>query len=194
MAFSYTLGIATSTPTSVVAERLAAVAFDTHLLGSAVPPAELLGEGIVTLHGTWLRVIEEDEEPDPDDPLVKSPGIAASTIVIFRHKKNVFPEEQDDDVVLLTSRLLEQVPGDAVLHLGYETAKLVRRAGRTSLSNDTELWTAHRLALISQDYDRTTYRIDQGASLRSCLETREAVGVEAGRLRTVESIHDRLGA
>ncbi|MFD8722812.1 SitI3 family protein [Streptomyces sp. NPDC059629] len=104
---------------------------------------------------------EEDEEPDPDDPLVKSLGIAASTIVIFRHKKNVFPEEQDDDDVLLTSRLLEQVPGDAVLHLAYETAKRVRRAGRTRLSDDTELWTTHRLALISQAYDRTTHSIDQ---------------------------------
>ncbi|MEV7390957.1 SitI3 family protein [Streptomyces sp. NPDC091215] len=55
---------------------------------------------------------------------------------------------------------LLQVPGDAVLHLEHETAKLVRRAGRTSLSDDTELWTAHRLALISQDYDRATYKID----------------------------------
>ncbi|MFD8812590.1 hypothetical protein ACFV23_14190 [Streptomyces sp. NPDC059627] len=62
--------------------------------------------------------------------------------------------------MLLTSRLLEQVPGDAVLHLEYESAKLVRRAGRTSLSDDTELGTAHRLALISQEYDRTTYKID----------------------------------
>ncbi|RPE42735.1 hypothetical protein EDD90_5895 [Streptomyces sp. Ag109_O5-1] len=167
---------------------------DRETIGGDIDPQRLgQGHGLAVLPGqyvpvggTWLRGIEEDEEPDPDDPLVKSPGIAASTIVVFGHTKNVFPEEQDDDVVLLTSRLLEQVPGDAVLHLEYETAKPVRRAGRTSLSDDTELWTAHRLALISQDYDRTTYGIDQGASLRSRLETREAVGVEVGRLWTAD--------
>ncbi|MFI6490643.1 SitI3 family protein [Streptomyces sp. NPDC050564] len=160
MAFSYTLDIATSTPAIVVAEKLIHAATDAQLLRSPLSPEDLLDEGAVTVHGTWLRVIEEEDEPDPDDPLIKNLGITSSTTVIFRYKKSVYAQEQDDDVVLLTSRLLEQVPGDAVLHLDYETAKLVRHAEKTSLSDDTELWTPHRLALISQDYDRTTYKID----------------------------------
>ncbi|WP_406444076.1 SitI3 family protein [Streptomyces sp. NBC_01613] len=160
MAFSYTLDIATPMSTLDVADKLVQTATDAHLLQSPTASEVLLDEGAVTVHGTWLRVIEEDEEPDPDDPLIKNLGIAASTTVIFRYKKNVYAQEQDDDVVLLASRLLEKVPGDAVLHIDYESAKLVRRAGKTSLSEDTELWTPGRLTLISQEYDRTTYKID----------------------------------
>ncbi|MET7696935.1 SitI3 family protein [Streptomyces sp. NPDC005485] len=160
MAFSYTLDIATSMSALDVAERLVHTASDAQLLQPAPSPEDLLAEGAVTVHGTWLRVIEEEDEPDPDDPLVKNLGISPSMTVIFRYKKNVYAQEQDDDVAFLASRLLEQVPGDAVLHLDYESAKLVRRAGKTSLSDDAELWTPNRLALISQEYDRATYKID----------------------------------
>lgn len=160
MSLSCTLDIAASEPPSQVAEKLTAVANDAQLLHSPPPPAaDLLTQGITTTHGTWLRVLAEDDEPDPDDPLVTNLGFTPTTTVIFRYKKEAY-EKQDDDIVLLSSRLLEKVPGDAVLHVDHESAKLVRRAGRTSLSGDAELWTPHRLSLVSQEYDRATFTID----------------------------------
>ncbi|MGW7408772.1 SitI3 family protein [Streptomyces sp. NPDC054833] len=160
VAFSCTLDIAASDSPLCVAEKLVHVASDAQLLQSPPPPAaDLLTEGISTAHGTWLRVLAEDDEPDLEDPLVENLEFTPTTTVIFRYKKGAY-EEQDEDVVLLSSRLLEEVPGDAVLHVDYESAKLARRAGKTSLSDDAELWTPYRLSLISQEYDRATLKID----------------------------------
>jgi hypothetical protein len=111
VAFSYTLDIATSDSPLCVAEKLVHVTSAAQLLQSPPPPAaDLLTEGISTAHGIRLRVLAEDDEPDPEDPLVENLGFTPTTTVIFRYKKGAY-EEQDEDVVLLSSRLLEEVPG-----------------------------------------------------------------------------------
>lgn len=154
MAISYSLEMATPLPAGQVARELNDVGHAAGLFDASVTPDLVLGEGAATERGTWIRVC--DASLESWHPVISDLGFTPTVWVTFRFKKQDM-SSQDDDMVRLVSGLLERVPGDAVLHFQFESIWLLRRGTDLSLSEDDDLWPAHRLALVSQPYRRATH-------------------------------------
>ncbi|WP_086826504.1 SitI3 family protein [Allokutzneria sp. NRRL B-24872] len=155
MAIDYSLEIATPLPPAEVAHALKKAAQRNRLLGAAVAPPDLLGDGVLTGHGTWVHV--SANEPEPWDPVLVDLGLASTTTVTFRMGKSDPVHLQQDDVIALTVALLERVPGDAVLHFQLEVIWLLRRGGRLTITEQDDWWPPHRLTLLDIPYRRETH-------------------------------------
>jgi hypothetical protein len=153
MALDYDLDLGTTTPAVQVARELREVAVAAGLLGSSVSPELILEEGVTTSHGTWVRVI--DANPRPWDAVITDLGFTPTVTVGFRLGRTAFASQ--DEMVQLTSGLLERVPGDAVLHFQYEDIWLLRRDGELSLNERDDLWPPRRLATVRQPCRRATH-------------------------------------
>jgi hypothetical protein len=87
----------------------------------------------------------------------RATGIQPNGHDFFRQHKLTDMPAQTDDMVRLTSDLLDRVPGDAILHFDYECMMLMRRAGELSLNARSDVWPPHRLAAVHQSYSRGTH-------------------------------------
>ncbi|SEN37767.1 SitI3 family protein [Actinacidiphila rubida] len=155
MAISHSFSIATTMPPAEVARALKAIGSGAGLLAAAVTPEALLDPGVVSEHGTWIRVVAT--RPQPWSPLVTDLGISPSVRVAFVFDKEADLAGQEDDVILLVAGLLDQVPGDAALEYHDEIIWLLRRGDDLSLNERDDLWSPQRLAAVQQPYRRATY-------------------------------------
>lgn len=156
MAISYSLEVATPASAVRVAQAVRDIASDLGLFDSTVAAEQVLNEGASTVTGTWIRVVET--KPQSWNPVVSDLGFTPSVSVAFRLDKETEISAQQDDMVRITSRLLDRVFGDAVLHSVYETIWLLRRSGDVTLSERADLWPDNRLATVAQTYRRATHR------------------------------------
>ncbi|WP_394613699.1 SitI3 family protein [Lentzea sp. JNUCC 0626] len=140
MALSYSLDIATSLSADQVARRLPVLPGDPE-----VTLGQLL-QGVAVAEGTWLRV--GATEPSPWSVVESDLGFAPTVWVVFRLDKETDTARQLDDVVRRTIAVLDEVPGDAVLHFDYEVVWLLRRGGELSLNDRDDIWTPQRLAAV----------------------------------------------
>jgi hypothetical protein len=156
MALSYSLELVTPLSVTEVARKLDEVARSLRLFDASATVDALLGEGALTMYGTWLRVVTR--KPTPwGDPLIGSRIFTPTVSVVVRLDKDADITGQQDDMTRLAVGLLPQVPGDAVLHLDYEDVWLVRQNGKLSLSERSDLWPANRLPTLSLPYRRQTH-------------------------------------
>jgi hypothetical protein len=155
MAIDFDLEIATPLPAAQVAAELCDVVRTLGLFDEAVTPEQILKEGVRTRSDLWVRVL--DASPDPQDPVAEDLGFIPTVRVAFRLGKSTNMSAQQDDMIRLVFRLLDRVPGDAVLHFQYEYIWLLRRAGELSLNERSDLWQPQRLAAAHQPYRRATY-------------------------------------
>lgn len=155
MAISHSFGIATPLPPARIAQELRDIGGGAGLLDAAVTSASLLGEGAVTVGGTYLRVVET--RPQPWSPLVTDLRVTPSVGVAFRLGKHADLARQEDDVVRLACGLLRRIPGDAVLQYHFETVWLLRRGGDLSLNERDDLWSPRRLGEVPEPFRRATH-------------------------------------
>ncbi|KIZ14284.1 SitI3 family protein [Streptomyces natalensis] len=158
MAISYDLDMATAMSAEEVAGALCDVGRSAGLFGVAAGAELVLGDGVVTTGGTWIRVGEEKvhDWPRSWDPVVGDLGILTTVWAFFRLGRGSSLLDQQDDMVRLVDGLLSRVGGDAVLHFQSEQIWLLRRGGELSLSDDDDLWSPHRLAAVAQPYRRAS--------------------------------------
>jgi hypothetical protein len=156
MAISYDLDMATPMAASEVAGALCDVGRSVGLFGAAATAEAVLGDGVVTTGGTWIRAGEPrlDGMPRSWDPVVGDLGIMTTVWAFFRLGKGSPLLDQQDDMIRLVDGLLRRVRGDAVLHFQSEQIWLLRRGGELSLSDDDAVWRPHRLAAVAQPYRR----------------------------------------
>jgi hypothetical protein len=159
MAISYRLDMATPSPAARIAHELCDAARAIGLFDPSVTPERMLDEGAATTLGTWTRVIEV--ETQPWNPVVTDLGFTPTVAVVFRLDKQGEVSYQQDDMIRLVSGLLDRVPGDAVLHSGFEDIWLLRCGGELSLSEQADIWPPQRLAGLSQRYTRTTHTFSE---------------------------------
>jgi hypothetical protein len=155
MAIDYYLMLGTPKSVRQVADALRDTASHLDLLDPTVTTDELLANK-EDRNGTILTV--SDCTPRwPWDVVRDELGFTPTVSVGFRLDKFRSLADQEDDIVRLTSALLDCIPGDAVLHWDYEQIWLLRRDGELSLNERTDIWPPHRLALITQPYQRATH-------------------------------------
>ncbi|MGW3046309.1 SitI3 family protein [Kitasatospora sp. NPDC001159] len=159
MAISYSFDLVTPLSPDEVATKLEAVARGLQLSNASTDADKLLGDGSQTLNGTRIRVTPKSPAPW-GDPLVGGRVFTPTVSVMFRLDKMANISGQQDDVVRLAVGLLSHIPGDAVLHYDFEEIWLMRRDGELSLSERSDLWPQHRLALLSLPYRRQTQEFD----------------------------------
>jgi len=155
MAIDYTLALGTSLPASEVARELHEAARDLDVIDPSVTLDVLLDPGTVTTAGTWMRVVEA--KPSPWNPVAEDLGFVPTVRVVFEPDKTVDHSAQQDDMIRLVSELLARIPGNSVLHSGYEQIWLLRRDGDLSVNERTDMWPPARLALLTQPYRRATH-------------------------------------
>lgn len=158
MALDYDLDLGTTASASQVAHELRGVAVATGMVDASVTPELILQEGAETARGTWIRVIEAN--PRPWNAVITDLGFTPTVSVGFRLDKTD-PVTAQDEMIRLTSGLLDRIPGEAVLHFQYEVIWLVRRGGELSLNERDDLWPANRLASVSQPYQRKTHAFSE---------------------------------
>ncbi|MFI1097369.1 SitI3 family protein [Streptomyces sp. NPDC020917] len=159
MALAHSFSIATPLPPERIAHELKDIGAAAGLLDAAVTPESLLGEGAVTVGGTYLRVVEK--RPQPWSPLVTDLGITPSVGVAFRLAKHMDLARQEDDVVRLACGLLRRIPGDAVLQYHVETVWLLRRGDDLSLDERDDLWSPRRLGEVPAPFRRATHAFSE---------------------------------
>ncbi|MBV9025119.1 MAG: hypothetical protein JO362_15315 [Streptomycetaceae bacterium] len=154
MAITYTLTLSSPLTADEVAQELLTIAQEQDLLDTSVPADDLTRDGKATIHGTWLKVVDEDLSED--DP-VADLGIRPAVSVFFRYKKEGY-ETQDDDLTKMVASLLKRFAEDAVLHFEYDSIWLLRRNGELLVNDTTEEWTPSRLALLPESFGRATLK------------------------------------
>ncbi|MGW6918069.1 SitI3 family protein [Kitasatospora sp. NPDC054939] len=153
MAISYSLELVTAQPVDDVARTFAEAAHALRALDPATGADQLLGDGALTAHGTWVRVVTR--KPIPwGDPSIGGRTFTPTVSVAFRLGKEHDAGAQQDDMVRLSLAVLARVPGDAVLHLDSEQVWLVRQDGGLDLSTAADIWPPHRLAAVPAPYRR----------------------------------------
>ncbi|ARF57230.1 SitI3 family protein [Streptomyces gilvosporeus] len=158
MAISYDLDMATAMSAAEVAGALCEVGRSAGLFDAAASAELILGEGVVTTGGTWIRAGEPrlDGLPRSWDPVVGDLGITTTVWAFFRLGRGTPSPTQQDDMIRLVDGLLGRVRGDAVLHFQSEQIWLLRRGDGLSLSDDDDLWRPHRLAAVAHPYRRAS--------------------------------------
>lgn len=118
-------------------------------------PAHLL-HGTVTLRsGLWLSVTPVDEEdPDQPDQIATDFGIHRTVSVGLQLNGAKDPQPQMRDLLALVFAILARVPGDALLHLEYEEAWLLRRSGRLVFNAAEDVWHPDLLAMVPRPDER----------------------------------------
>jgi hypothetical protein len=81
-------------------------------------------------------------------------GITATLLAALWIDDSRPVEPQVAQMVTVVLALLDRVPGDALLHLDYEDAWLLRRAGQLLVNDDPEVWTPERSALVTRPHQR----------------------------------------
>ena len=157
MAIEFALEICTPLAAPQIADVVVGITRDLALTDPAVTPQDLL-DGALTVRGTWIRI--RDKKPEPWHTIPTELGFTPTIFIRFRMSKVDDILAQQDDMVRITARILEAVPGDAVLHRELETGWLVRKGGVVSLNERTDLWTAERLAMMPQPYQRESITLD----------------------------------
>ncbi|MFI9360697.1 SitI3 family protein [Kitasatospora sp. NPDC053057] len=156
MAISYSLELVTPWSTAQVAQTFADVARSLRLVDASATVDALLGDGVLTVYGTWLRVATR--KPTPwGDPEIGGRVFTPTVSIVFRLGKDADISGQQDDMTRLADGLLAQVPGDAVLHLDHEDVWMVRQDGELALSERSDFWPPNRLAGISAPYRRRNH-------------------------------------
>ncbi|MFE5586653.1 SitI3 family protein [Kitasatospora sp. NPDC056531] len=156
MAISYSLELVTPWSTAQVAQTLADVARSLRLVDASATVDTLLGDGVLTVYDTWLRVATR--KPTPwGDPQIGGRVFTPTVSVVFRLGKDADISGQQDDMTRLADGVLALVPGDAVLHLDYEDVWMVRQDGDLTLSERSDFWPPNRLAGISGPYSRRNH-------------------------------------
>jgi hypothetical protein len=151
MALDYTLALAVSISTAQVASEVHDVAAELGLFEESVTTEQIMDDGVLIRRRQWMRVLTDN--PRPWDQVIVELGFTPTVRVAFRQNKSTDTVEQTDDIVRLTSGLLDRVQGDAVLHFDYEYIQLVRRNGELIL-NDDDVWSPEGLAAVHQPYRR----------------------------------------
>lgn len=159
MSISYSLDMAAEQTASQVAHELCGIARSAGLFDEPIAPEEVLDDGAVTTKGTWMRVGEES--PQPWNPVIEDLGFAPTVAVVFQLGRGGDYLDQQDDMILLVSGLLNRTPGDAVLHFQFEVIWLLRRGSELSLNDRDDIWPPHRLAAVSQPFRRATHEFAQ---------------------------------
>lgn len=162
MAIEYTLKIDTSWSADAVAAEVLAAGQSFGILAGSDTVQRLLA-GVATRLDTLVLVMRLEEEAESRaswDPVVNTFGFTPTVSVLFRYNKFEDFDAQGDDMIRITSRLLERVPGDLILWM-WESERiwLLRRGGDLSL-NEQSMWTPRRLAMITQPYRRATATIE----------------------------------
>lgn len=155
MAIEYDFVVGTPAPVKQVAADVQEIALASGMVGAEVVPELVADEGVTTGSGLQVRVLEAN--PRPWDPVIQDLRFTPTVRVAFRLGKVADTTEQTDDMIRLVAGLLDRVPGDAVLHLGYELIWLVRRSGDLSLNERGDIWQPQRLAAVKEPYHRATY-------------------------------------
>jgi hypothetical protein len=155
MAISYSLDIATSVPATEVARALHGVGIAAHVFSDSVAAKEILDEGATTRLGTWVKVVKA--APRPWHPVITDLGFTPTVSVAFRLDKEGRISDQQDDMIRMTSGLLSEVSGDAVLHQELETIWLLRRDDDVTVSGQEDLWPPPRLAILGPSARRVTH-------------------------------------
>ncbi|MFB8240503.1 SitI3 family protein [Kitasatospora purpeofusca] len=161
MALSYNFQIATLLTVPEAAQRILEVARGLGLLAPSEGVGRLLGDGAVTVRGTWIRVVAAGRFPW-GDPLLGGAVFAPTVSVAFRLDKEADISEQQDDMVRVVGGVLSVVPGDAALHLDFEDVWLVRLGSELTLSERSDVWPAERLASVVLPFGRRTHEFDFG--------------------------------
>lgn len=151
------------TTASAPLERLAldvrAVAAEAELFADIRSDDDDIRNAVLTLHsGLWVSVTSLDDEDDEDEDdaptLGQQLGVdsVATVDLLLNGRRDAIA--QLDEMLVVVFRLLERVPGDAVLH--YEDAEVwfVRRGGELILNDDDEIWIPDRLARVPPPYRR----------------------------------------
>ncbi|MEV8036586.1 SitI3 family protein [Streptomyces sp. NPDC086182] len=161
MAIEYDLDIATRSPASEVASRLAEIGRDSGVFDESITGAPLTEKGVFayTRRGTCVTVIQQ-RQPRPGDPIVTKFGFTPTVGVGFRMGRGTDTSNQQDDMIRLMTPLLDRVEGDAVLHYQFEVIWLLRKNGDLSLDERDDLWRPERLALVTRPYRRETHIMD----------------------------------
>ncbi|MFF4949433.1 SitI3 family protein [Streptomyces chattanoogensis] len=154
MSVDYHLEMATAVSAAEVAGTLCEVARPLGLFGTEDLPGNVLGDGVVSATGTWIRAGERKPGPPLWDPVISDLGITPTVWVMFRLGKRHDCCDQQDDMIRLVDGLLGRVRGDAVLHFQSEQIWLLRRGDELSLSAQDDIWPPRRLAAVSRPYRR----------------------------------------
>lgn len=157
MALDYHLEMATAVSAAEVAGALCEVARPLGLFGAQEIPERVLGDGVVSATGTWIRAGGQKPGPRPWDPVISDLGITPTVWVMFRLGKWHDCCDQQDAMIRLVDGLLGRVRGDAVLHFQSEQIWLLRRGDDLSLSEQDDIWPPRRLAAVTRPYRRATH-------------------------------------
>lgn len=152
MAISYGLSLAASRSAHQISNDITAAAGQLGLFAEIGGPDELLGDGLTTRRGTWIRVATPI--PRPWDSVRESFGFTPTVTVSFILGREIGYGPQQDDMVQLTASVLSDNACDAVLNFrdGNEDILLVQLAGRLTLNGNIDFWTPERLIMISNPY------------------------------------------
>ena len=142
-----------ATPLTRLAEEVRAAATRTDLL-ARVAEADDPADAHVHLAG---GVMVQVDRPfvSGEDPFVADFGMARAATVDATFDRDGDFDDQVDELLQLLFALLSAVGGDAVLHYDYAEVWLVRREGRVVLSDDDDIWTPDRLALVTVPHERS---------------------------------------
>lgn len=122
-----------------------------------VDPADLLHGNVTLPSGLWLYVAPLDEEDiDEPDQIATDFGVHRTVSVGLQLNGAEDPEPQMRDMLTVVFGVLDRLPGDALLHLEYEEAWLLRRSGRLVVNAADDVWHPDLLALVPQPYERAT--------------------------------------
>ncbi|WP_405004777.1 SitI3 family protein [Kitasatospora purpeofusca] len=161
MALSYNFQIATLLTVPEVGRRILEAARGLGVLAPAESVGRLLGDGAVTVRGTWIRAVPAGRLPW-GDPLIGGAAFVPTVSVAFRLDKVADISDQQDDMVRVVGGVLSAVPGDAALHLDFEDVWLVRLGGELTLSERSDVWPPGRLASVVLPFGRRTHEFDFG--------------------------------
>ncbi|WP_328956576.1 SitI3 family protein [Kitasatospora purpeofusca] len=161
MALSYSFQLATVLTVPEAGRRILEVARGLGVLAPSESVGRLLGDGAVTVRGTWIRVVPAGRFPW-GDPLIGGAVFAPTVSAAFRLDKGADISDQQDDMVRVVSGVLSAVAGDAALHLDFEDVWLVRLGGELTLSERSDVWPAERLASVALPFGRRTHEFDFG--------------------------------
>lgn len=162
MAIEYVLKIDTSwSADEVAAEVLAAGQSAGIFVASDTVQALLAGANTRLNTLVFVMPLEVEVEPWASwDPVANTFSFTPTVSVLFRYSKFDDFAAQGDDMVRITSRLLERAPDDLILWMPEsERIWLLRQDGDLSLSAE-DMWTPRRLAMITQPYRRATATIE----------------------------------
>lgn len=134
-----------------VATTLRSVAARSGLLADT-SPGELVGATLTLTSGLWVSV----SPPffSGEDPFLTDFGIERGASIDLQIDGMHDPEPQLDELLSLVLALLDEVPGDAVLHYASVEVWLVRRDGRLVLNDSDDIWPAGRLVTVTRPYER----------------------------------------